>query len=252
MEGKLGYCKVSISPVRAENRDASEMVTQLLFGELVHVHEISGPWCRITVYNDNYPGWVDAKQIGLLTSKESVRWQDAMSPETALARQIETPWGRQWITRGAFVAHDASNTFSIGGDRFSFPDDAPVKRYASPQELALEYLNAPYLWGGRNPFGIDCSGFMQVVFRCFGINLPRDASQQAEHGADIPFGEAEPGDLAFFSNDAGKVIHVGLLLEDQQIIHASGQVRIDTLAASGIVHHEKKEITHTLCGIRRL
>lgn len=252
MDGKLAYCKVNISPVRAENKDSSEMVTQLLFGEVVHVHEIVGSWCRITVFSDNYPGWVDVKQIGMLTAKESTRWMDAMIPETKLMRQIQTPWGKQWISRGAYVPSDNSGTFKIGNDGFYFFDEPKSKVYSQPFALAAEYLNTPYLWGGKSPFGIDCSGLTQMVYRFFDINLPRDAYQQAEHGREIPFDEAEVNDLAFFQNEAGKIIHVGLLLDDKKIIHASGQVRIDTLTNSGIVNEEKKEITHTLCGIRRL
>lgn len=252
MSGQLAYCKVNISPVRAENKDSSEMVTQLLFGETVHVHETTGSWCKITVYSDNYEGWVDVKQIGLLTQKEGTRWMDARIPETQLMRQIQTPWGKQWLSRGAYVPAEDSGSFKIGDDSFSFFDKAASSAYRSPAELAAEYLNTPYLWGGKSPFGIDCSGLTQIVFRFFDINLPRDAYQQAEHGMEITFEEAETGDLAFFSNDQGKIIHVGIVLEDQKIIHASGQVRIDTLTASGIVNEQKKVITHTLSNIRRL
>ncbi len=252
MDGQLAYCKVNISPVRAENRDASEMVTQLLFGEIVHVHETEGSWCKITVYSDNYEGWVDTKQLGFLTQKEARRWMDAMIPETKLTTQIQTPWGKQWISRGACIPSENSGAFKIGNDSFFFFDEPKSKIFRSPAELAEEYLNTPYLWGGKSPFGIDCSGLTQMVFRFFDINLPRDAYQQAEHGMEIPFAEAEPNDLAFFTNDKGKVIHVGILLEGQKIIHASGQVRIDTLTSSGIVNEEKKVITHTLSGIRRL
>lgn len=252
MESQLGYCKVNISPVRAENRDASEMVTQLLFGEIVQVHEISSPWCRITVYSDNYEGWVDIKQIGLLTPKEARRWMDAMAPETALFRQLETPWGKQWISRGAYVSPDDSGAFRIGNSEFAFTDEQDTPLFRSPSALAEEYLNTPYLWGGKSPFGIDCSGLTQMVYRFFGINLPRDAYQQAEHGIEIPFVEVAANDLAFFRNDAGKIIHVGIVQEAMKIIHASGQVRRDTLTASGILNEDKKEITHTLCSIRRL
>lgn len=252
MKEYLGYCKVNISPVRAENKDESEMVTQLLFGEIVQVHEIKGTWCKITVFNDNYPGWVDLKQIGLLTEKEANRWMDGVVAETKLIRQIQTPWGKQWITRGSYVSPQLNGAFHIGNDHFFFFDEPKSKTYKSQCEMALEYLNAPYLWGGKTSFGIDCSGLTQMVFRFFDINLPRDASQQAEHGREITFAEKEPNDLAFFSNESGKIIHVGIVLPENKIIHASGQVRIDTLTSTGIYNEDKKENTHSLYSLRRL
>ena len=112
---------------------------------------------------------------------------------------------------------------------------------------ALIYLNTPYLWGGRSPFGIDCSGFTQVVYRLQGISLPRDAYQQAEIGTTLSFiEESEPGDLAFFDNNEGKIIHVGIILENNHIIHASGKVRIDRIDQQGIFNKEKGQHTHKL------
>lgn len=248
---RTAYCAVNISPVRATHADTAEIVTQLLFGELVTVQEISEPWCRVTSYTDNYSGWIDVKQIRFLSNKEVNRWLDGLSLETQLVRTLHTPWGTQLISRGAYVPFTSADGFRIGQDAFSFAEDQPSPVFRTPVEMALTYLNTPYLWGGKSPFGIDCSGLTQMVFRFFDINLPRDASQQIDHGRAIEFEEIEPGDLAFFANPAGKVIHVGITLPEARIIHASGQVRIDTLTERGIHNVEKDSFTHKLCGLRR-
>lgn len=251
MEGQLAFCKVNISPVRSLNSDTAEIVTQLLFGEVFQILEFQKSWCKIVIYKDNYEGWIDVKHTAVLTPKETKRWLDTQALESNLLRQIQTPWGKQWISRGSFVG-SSNQEFNIGNNQFSFIDQGENLVFHSISELAIEYLNTPYLWGGKSPFGIDCSGFTQIVYRFFAINLPRDAYQQAELGLTIEFDEKLPGDLAFFSNENGKIIHVGIVLENNQIIHASGQVRIDTITASGILIEAKKEITHTLFAIKRV
>lgn len=252
MTSRSGYCIVSISPVRAEKRDASEMVTQLMFGEVVTVEEISAPWCRITTYADNYSGFVDIKHLHFLSEKEVNRWLDGISFEKNVLRELKTPWGKQKICRGSFVPFGVVQTFNIGNDHFEFCDKSPALKFNSPEELALEYLNAPYLWGGKTPFGIDCSGLTQTVYRFFDINLPRDASQQVEYGAEILFDDIEGGDLAFFHNKDGKIIHVGILDGKGSIIHASGRVRKDLLTEEGIINTETGEKTHDLHSIKRM
>jgi hypothetical protein len=251
MKTQLAFCKVNISPVRANNSDVAEMVTQLLFGEIFEVLEFEKSWCQILIYKDNYEGFIDVKHIELLSPKESTRWLDSQTLEANLLRQLRTPWGIQWITRGAFVG-ESNQDFIIGNHSFSFIDNLPNVVFNSISDLAIEFLNTPYLWGGKSPFGIDCSGFTQIVFRFFEINLPRDAYQQVELGLNVEFSEKLPGDLAFFTNNKGKVIHVGIILENNQIIHASGQVRIDNFIETGILNESKKEITHTLYAIKRV
>ena len=247
----LAYCKVAVAPVRADHSDRSEIVTQLLFGEVVTVLEHHQQWMKIQSYADNYEGWIDGKQVRFLRLKEVNRWYDGLTIETALVRQIETPWGKQWITRGAFVPYDNAGGFSIGKDSFRFLDEASGQP-DSVTDLAGSYENTPYLWGGKTPFGIDCSALMQLSFRFFGINLPRDASQQVDMGMEIPFGEQQAGDLAFFKNSEGRVHHVGLLLSETEIIHASGWVRRDDFTGSGIVRRGADELSHTLYTIKRL
>ncbi len=246
------YCKVSIAPVRSDQRDAGEMVTQLLFGEVVDVLEQTEKWWKIRTYFDNYTGWVDPKQLRKLTKKEVGRWLEGLSYQRELITTLITPWGKQHLFKGSFVPYVKSDSFMIGNDEFFCPQKEEPEGSSNPVDIAREYLNAPYLWGGKTPFGIDCSGLTQMVFRFTDINLPRDASQQIEYGNTIDFEDRLPGDLFFFKNDDGKIIHVGMIEDSKRIIHASGQVRIDQYDEKGIRHHSGEHYTHTLAGIRRM
>ncbi|MDB2657037.1 C40 family peptidase [Crocinitomicaceae bacterium] len=244
-----GYCFVSISPVRAENRDQSEIVTQLLFGEVVTVQEIEAPWAKITSVADGYEGWIDLKHLKKLSDKEMRRWLEGLDYLTDRERLLETPWGSQWICRGSFIPAGLE-AFNIGKDSFQWLQESSAT-FEDIWSCAESYLNTPYLWGGKSPFGIDCSGYTQAVYRFFNINLPRDASQQVLDGAEVDFQDIETGDLAFFHNDKGKITHVGILDNEGHILHASGHVRRDLFTKDGIVHNEHGDITHKLSIIKR-
>jgi len=244
-----GYCYVSISPVRAENRDQSEIVTQLLFGEVVTVLELASPWAKISSIADGYEGWVDIKHIKKLTTKEMRRWLEGLDYVRNRERLLQTPWGKQWICRGSFVPATEQH-FNIGNDHFEWLDQEESE-FDDLWSCALTYLNTPYLWGGKTPYGIDCSGYTQAVYRFFNINLPRDASQQVLDGSEVDFEDIEKGDLAFFQNDSGKITHVGILDDEGHILHASGHVRRDLFTKEGIVHNETGSVTHRLSTIKR-
>jgi gamma-D-glutamyl-L-lysine dipeptidyl-peptidase len=246
------YCKVAIAPVRAEAADQSEIVTQLLFGEPADILEQTEKWWKIRAYYDNYVGWVDPKQVRKLTKKELTRWLEGLGYQRAMVSRLSTPWGLQYTFKGSFIPYIETDSFLIGNDAFHFLEEREKSTNLNPVTIALEYQNAPYLWGGKTPFGIDCSGLTQMVYRFLDINLPRDASQQIEYGSHVDFEDRLPGDLAFFKNDSGKIIHVGILQDENTIIHASGQVRIDEYDQQGIWHFSKEFYTHHLAEIRRM
>ncbi|MFT7345380.1 MAG: hypothetical protein ACI9XP_001975 [Lentimonas sp.] len=255
MKNTFFFCQFNICPVRSDASDAAEMVTQLAFGEIVEKLEESKQWVKIRTYLDNYEGWIDEKFLrldGALTEKDKNRWLDKCHPSHEEFISIETPQGKQWITKGGFLPYNIEDLdFNIGSFNYKITDDR------SPStddiiEFAMSYLNTPYLWGGKSNTGIDCSGFTQAVFRMFDKKLPRDAYEQAEVGMEIPFSELQNGDLAFFKNESDKITHVGICLDGNKIIHAHGSVRIDTLTDTGILNEDRKYYSHHQPLIKRI
>jgi hypothetical protein len=247
-QSKYAFCKVSISPVRSEQRDASEMISQLLFGEPVEIIEFNLPWTKIQSLSDGYIGFVDHKQLISISEKELKKWLNELSRENIPTTIIDTPWGMQRISCGSFVSDEPS--FQIGKSVFQRLEKySPIS--TNIYDFSTRYLNTPYLWGGKSILGIDCSGFTQCVLGAFDIKLPRDAYQQQELGESVSYKDKKNGDLAFFSNENGKVIHVGLIGEKNEIIHASGCVRKDELKSDGIYSNLNGLKTHNLHSIRR-
>ncbi len=246
---KLAFCLVSVAPIRSEASDGSEIVSQLLFGEPVEILKFGDPWIKIRTILDGYEGFMDIKHLLPLTEKEFKKWLSEFSYQEEFINTIHTPWGKQLTSRGSLISIDSN--FKIGDFAFSHNLKAG-ELTLSPVDLAKELLNVPYLWGGKSIFGIDCSGFIQLIFRLFDINLPRDAFQQAEIGELVEFKDSMPGDLAYFINKNDKIIHVGLIIENENIIHASGRVRIDQLTESGIFNSDYARDTHKLHFIKRI
>ena len=254
---EYGICTLDIIPLRKEASDTSEMVSQLLFGDHFKVLETKMQWLYIKVAFDGYQGWIDKKQILFikedlynLLEKETPVYQYELLNSISLADKTLLP-----LSFGARLPLFKDNNFKI--NNLSFTIDAEVISGKQPKskivEAAFMYLNTPYLWGGKSPFGIDCSGFTQMVYKLNGYALHRDASQQAKQGEVLSFiEESEPGDLAFFDNSDGFITHVGIILSNNYIIHASGKVRLDRLDQSGIFNEETKRHTHNLRVIKKL
>ncbi len=250
MEIKNAYCLVSIAPVRMDADDGSEIITQLLFGELVEVQNLEAPWAKIRAISDGYEGYIDHKHVAYLTQKEARRWSEGLSYLKDREATITTPWGKQRICRGSFIPENET-FFSIGSSQFVLEENNSPD-LESVIDFAIDYLNTPYLWGGKSPFGIDCSGITQVIYRFFGWNLPRDCYEQIDHGLEINFEDLQAGDLAYFKNKTGKVTHVGILDGNGGIIHASGHVRRDQFTRDGIYREDIESLTHPLFLIKRL
>jgi hypothetical protein len=247
---KYGICNLSIVPLRLEATDTSEMVTQVLYGEHFKVLEERKKWSHIRLAFDTYEGWIDTKQFFSL-SEEDYKAIKVSEQELAtdLVDFISTENGQLIsIPLGSCVSNTELLQHSFEGK--SIAGKLPKEQLIN---TALLYLNAPYLWGGKTPFGIDCSGFTQMVYKLNGHALLRDASQQATQGEALSFiEESEPGDLAFFDNTEGNITHVGIIMEDNYIIHAHGHVRIDRLDQTGIFNYEKRAHTHKLRVIKRV
>lgn len=253
-----GIVNVSALPLRKEPSHRSEMVSQLLFGETYEVKENKeGKWLRIICNYDGYEGWLSETTFHPITEKEFNQLQAAPKAvsldvvSTAMSETASIP-----LLCGSTLPFYDGMSFKLHKEKFVFNGGAMQAEQPSAgmiEKIAFKYLNAPYLWGGRSPFGIDCSGFTQVVFKCLFTSLKRDAYQQAEQGILVNFvEETMPGDLAFFANEEEKITHVGIVLKDNNIIHASGKVRIDKLDHFGIFNADKKKYSHRLKIIKRV
>ncbi|WP_109852948.1 C40 family peptidase [Aquimarina sp. AU58] len=247
---QYGICNLSIVPLRFEPQDPSEMVSQVLYGEHFKVLEKRKKWSKIRLAFDRYEGWIDNKQYVEITEEEYTNFDK--KPLCMVGDMVE------------FVSCDENQLMPIplgsslkALDFFKHHYEGARITEKQPKDnivnTAFLFLNAPYLWGGKTNFGIDCSGFSQMVYKLNGYKLLRDASQQATQGDPLSFiEESEPGDLAFFDNEEGAITHVGIMMKDNYIIHAHGKVRVDRIDHTGIYNAEKRTHTHKLRVIKRI
>ncbi|MBK7100346.1 MAG: C40 family peptidase [Flavobacteriales bacterium] len=251
-------CPLSIVPVRKEPSDRAEMVSQWLFGETAEILDEQENWSLLQFDHDGYEGWVDNKQLEFTKTPNTdpdLRVIDQATIADLGERQVLLPYG-------GVVPFYEDGTILWQGERIpvqAVTNHRPDLEGADLMELYLHpFLGAPYLWGGRTPSGVDCSGLTQMIFILMGIYLPRDASEQAAEGDPVELLDlCEPGDLVFFDNDEGAIVHVGIVLTrnddgDLRVVHASGRVRIDKLDQEGIFNSDTKTYSHRLRMVRRV
>jgi gamma-D-glutamyl-L-lysine dipeptidyl-peptidase len=249
-------CCVPVANVRIEPDHKAELVSQLLFGEccIITIVEKNG-WVKIVNKTDAYTGW--CQQSHFQEIDDTLYYLEENNLTADWVNEIDYNGHMMWVPFGSSLtamkngnAFWRRNTVHYAGNVW---DPVTAKHDAKTiRQLAFKFLNTAYLWGGRSVFGVDCSGFTQSVYKFLNVPLLRDAQQQATQGELVGFlQEAHCGDLAFFDNEEGEIIHVGILLNAQEIIHAAGKVRIDKIDNEGIVDADTGQRTQRLRIIKR-
>jgi gamma-D-glutamyl-L-lysine dipeptidyl-peptidase len=255
-----GIISLPLVPVRFEPSDLSEMTTQLLFGEMQQILEVTEKWLFVRNLPDNYSGWVDRNSVRLISADTYNELSQISSCKVTKPYSIiynQKADETMLIPGGSTVYDLIGDEFMLGDERWCMiepytPLTVPVQAFHIIN-LAKQFLNAPYLWGGKSVLGIDCASLVQIVYSIAGIDLPRDAQDQVEFGKTVDFiTEAVPGDLAFFENELNEIVHVGILTDTSKIIHASGWVKIDNIDSQGIISSTNGEYTHRLRVIKRI
>lgn len=236
-------CLQSWVPLRASNSSKSEMVSSMLFGEVCSVVGSDGEWLQVKCDLDGYLGWIPEMYLRDFSLYEKTDWVIVTEVDAFFLGEEGDKIG---LSPGCRVP--STGQIVIDGGVYGYRGGKFL--VAGAAVAAEAFLNAPYLWGGRSIWGIDCSGLVQAIGRILRIDMPRDAYQQALCGNREMWAQRKPGDLAYFANSDGKVTHVGILLDDDRIIHAYGKVRIDRFTANGIVNEQSGLLTHKLFDIR--
>lgn len=255
----------SIVPVRSEAREGAEQSTQMLFGETCAIMQTSDDtrWHKIRLDGDGQEGWVDAKMITQMADKEYSTYTKSLSHAAMvvfpMAYAMSENNGQTIpLTAGTRLPGYHEGRFEVLGVGFRID---PTMVRVAPMEMNEQnllqtvrfFLNVPYLWGGKNAMGMDCSGFTQVIMSLFGKTLLRNASQQATQGSTVTdLANAQAGDLAFFDHEDGRISHVGILIDGERIIHCSGRVKVEKIDSLGIFSTEFGKYTHHVVAIRRI
>jgi gamma-D-glutamyl-L-lysine dipeptidyl-peptidase len=249
-------CCVPVSPMRREPSHKSEMVSQQLFGEKSVILETYGnDWMKVELKFDGYQGWVQAGHLSEIDEEQFIMHEKGLTAGWVSeidynGHPMHVPLGSSLSSFRNGKAFWRKNIVHFKGEIWN-PEEIKITSKVV-KNVAFRFLNTSYLWGGKSVFGIDCSGFTQLSFKFLNINLPRDAWQQAENGEDVSFlQEAKCGDLAFFDNEEGRIVHVGILLNNFEIIHSAGKVRVDKIDSQGILNMDTKLRTHKLRIIKR-
>lgn len=245
---------VPVAPLRSSPSDRAEMVSQMLAGEYCRfIASGEKDWVEIELVNDGYKGWCDVKQL----LPAVMNLNTGHSNTFVLTQAPISLWRRESgaqlaLPAGSRLQCNLTGEWQLAGSSIQplTALDVCFAPCASPLEAAMNLQGSPYLWGGKTVLGVDCSGLTQLAFFLCGISLPRDASEQIKVGSSVEFEARAPGDLAFFSNEQGAIIHVGIVANKESIVHAAGEVRVDKLDSKGI--SSEGNYTHTLDSIRRI
>lgn len=255
----------SVVPVRSEARETAGMETQLLFAETCTVVEQKPRWMLVKNDADGQQGWVDAKMVTILNDDEWQQVQDSRKEQPArikmpMAYAVSKNNGQTIpLTAGTCLPNYHNGQFEVLGVPFQIDPEMVAEQALEMTEsnvlnIIRFFLNIPYLWGGKNAMGLDCSGFTQVVHSLFGHSLLRNAGEQITQGERIEsLQEAQIGDLVFFDHEDGKISHVGMLIDSRRVIHCSGRVKVESIDEQGIFSVEAgNTYTHHLVQIRRI
>lgn len=248
---EYGICPLSVIPIRLSTADSAEMISQIIYGEHFKILEQRKFWSRIRLAFDGVEGWIQKNQIHFIEQDSYELIDNFERPEyaTDLVSFVAT---NAAVLIPIVMGSSVHNTMALP-NIFEGTSINIQKEKSSLINTALLYLNAPQLNGGRTPFGLDCSGFTQIVYKINGFSLNRNASEQANQGEALSFiEESEPGDLAFFDNTEGVIDHVGMIMNDNYIIHVTGKVRIDRIDHTGIFNTETRNYTHSLRVIKKI
>jgi len=247
-------CENVFVPLRSGPSHKSEMLSQILFGEKYFIGDQSGKWIKVELLFDNYTGWIDKDHLQHSVDKDNIKGY-VLNKSLLCFKKDKS---KMVLEPGSEIYNpDFKNkTFTIGNSIFmTVPEfnNGYISSKESLPDTAMRFINSPYIWGGRIPSGIDCSGLTQLVYKIHGLSIPRDSWKQAETGDNVNFlSDTRPGDLVFFDNETGQISHVGMMIADGLIIHASGRVRIDTIDHQGIFKQETGKYSHHLRTIKRI
>jgi len=241
---EYGIVNLNLVPVRKKNNAKSEMISQLFFGETLEVVSKKNNWCLVISNLDNYKGWVRDSHFLSISELDYIKINSKKKKFSSTDTSLYNNEFKDYtVPAGSIISNCKYLSFNC------ISDD---KNFHSLEEIALSFLNSPYLWGGKTKFGTDCSGFVQSVFKIYGKILPRDSFQQALIGTEVNLENSKAGDLAFFGKKIDAITHVGIVISNNRIIHSSGKVRIDNIINEGILNVESKKISHKLKSVRRI
>jgi cell wall-associated NlpC family hydrolase len=260
--GAAAIVTAAIAPLLREPQLSSARVSEVLHGETLEVLEQREEWLRVKV-PDGYVAWLAAGYVATGPADWAGDWRERATARS-LSADIVTADGRRRLPTGARVALKRGVVELADGQRGAVAAGSVRReqelrveaRHLALPELAQKwYGGAPYLWGGRTEWGIDCSGLVQAVYAARGVALPRDSDQQFAQGREVAVKSDgigyEAGDLLFFA-ERSRVSHVALWAGAGRIVHSAlsrGGVGRDHLFGD---EPRMKRLRDSMVGVRRL